>query len=320
MTPQSYGINRITNDRIKPIHDSYDRVGEKECARLHGISPATAQRYYYLYKSRLKTEQLEVELQLPNILILDIETLPLSAYVFSLWKQNINLDFIQSDWFMVCWSAKWLNEDTVYSDCLRPDEVLNENDKRICVSIWEMIDAADIIIAHNGKRFDIPKLNTRFILNNLNPPSPYQQIDTYQIAKKVFGFSSNKLDQVNRQLGIERKLDTDAKLWVACRKGDQKALTEMEIYNRNDVVILEKTYLRLRSWMPSHPNMATYNDDNRSQCSICGSYHIEPSGEYHTGVSRFKAFKCLDCGGVSRGRVNGLSLPKRKQLLSSVAR
>lgn len=92
----------------------------------------------------------EKEISMPNILILDIETSPLKAYVWRLWKQDIYLDQLISDWFCISWAAKWLNHPETMSDVLTPDEIKNEDDSRIMKGLWNLLNDADIVIAHNG--------------------------------------------------------------------------------------------------------------------------------------------------------------------------
>jgi len=48
-----------------------------------------------------------------KILILDIETAPLLANLWGIWNQNVQLDNIYCDWFILTWAAKWLFEDKV---------------------------------------------------------------------------------------------------------------------------------------------------------------------------------------------------------------
>lgn len=312
---------RITNHRIEQIINTIEELGKPKAAEQFKISLETLERYVRLYKHRSKAEKIEEEItNNPNILLLDIETAPLSAYLFGIWNQNINLEFLMGDWFMLSWVAKFLHEDKIYSDVLTPNEAISEDDKRICHSIWDLIDLADIVVAHNGKKFDIKKLNTRFIINGLLPPTPYQQIDTLEVAKRVFSFTSNKLDQINRQLGIDRKTETKAALWVGCKKGDAESLKEMVKYNENDVLILQKTYLKLRPWMYSHPNVNVYNSQMKPACHKCGSTNIEQEGEYATGVSLFATYRCVDCGSISRSRISQLGKKKRENLLTSISR
>lgn len=240
----------------------------------------------------------------PRILILDIETTPMQAFVWKRWKENISLDQTISEWFIICWSGKWLNEDTSFGDCCTPDEMLEEDDMRICYSLWNVLNEADIVIAHNGSRFDIPKINSRFVIHGFLPPSPYKQIDTLEVAKKSFGFSSNKLDALAGYFNIEHKDPTDFKLWRACMEGNKDALQYMFSYNIKDVEILEKVYLKIRPWIKNHPNIATMTMAEDLVCPVCGSHSITPIPGKYTGtaVSQYQVYRCKDCYAIVRGR------------------
>lgn len=255
----------------------------------------------------------------PQILIFDIETSPMKAYVWKRWMENISLDQTISEWFMICWAAKWLGEEEVYSSCLTPSEIAEEDDKRITEELWKLLDEADIVVAHNGKKFDIPKMNSRFILNGLPPCSPYKQIDTCEVSKKSFGFSSSKLDALATYFGFPNKDKTDFNLWKACLEGNQKALEYMAKYNIKDVVILEKVYIKLRSWIPNHPNSGLYIESDKPVCPICGSTHMELTSDFkYTHASKFKVMRCTDCGGIARVRNNAYPKDKKNSLVLSV--
>lgn len=252
-----------------------------------------------------------------KILIFDIETAPLRSYTWGVWQQNVAPSQIISDWFMLTWSAKWLFEENVYSDRLTSDEVLREDDKRISKSIWALLNEADIVIAHNAQKFDIKRLNTRFLVNGINPPMPYQVIDTLQHARKRFAVSHNKLDYINEVLGLERKMDTGGfELWAACMEGDDEALQKMEDYNVQDVIILEETYLKLRPWIKPHPNVGLFIEDDVTVCPACGSSHLKWGGTpYATRVNLYESFRCTDCGSIGRSassKAAGGDIPKMK--------
>lgn len=257
-----------------------------------------------------------------KVLILDIETAPIRAYVWGIWQQNVGLPQIQSDWFCLTWAAKWLFEDKVYSGKLKPKEVAEQNDKRIIEGIWKLINEADIVIAHNGEKFDIPKLNTRFILNGLQPPLPYQQIDTLKHIRRQFGFTSNKLDYVNKLLNLERKKDTNFELWENCMKGNANALQEMEEYNVQDVRILEETYLQIRAWIKPHPNMGLFIlDEKEHRCPNCGSSELTEQGKsYNTTANIYTLMRCDNCGAASRKRLGEANIKQKRHLLISTAK
>ena len=88
----------------------------------------------------------------------------------------------------------------------------------------EILDEADIIIAHNGDRFDLRKIKARFLSNGIMPPMPYKTIDTLKVARKEFALTSNKQDYITKLLGVQEKLDTDFQLWVDCMDGYIDAL------------------------------------------------------------------------------------------------
>jgi transposase-like protein len=231
------------------------------------------------------------------ILLIDIETLPLKAYAWGTWDQNINIVQLISDWVVLSWSARWLDDTRIISDCLTPKEALARDDKRIIQGIWKLMDEADILVAQNGKRFDIPKINTRFLQYRMPPPSSYKIIDTLETAKKAFAITFNSLDYLGEFLGLGRKLHTDFQLWVDCDNGKKEALDRMREYNENDVDLLEAVYMRLRSWTPNHPKLTAYSKD-KDACPVCGDASISYLGLYTANVRQYKEFRCLKCGSV----------------------
>lgn len=257
-----------------------------------------------------------------KILVFDIETSLLEGYFFSVWQQNIPVEFIKKDWFILGWSAKWLFDSKFYSAIVTPNEAKKGDDKRVVKSLWKMLDEADIIIAHNGDKFDHKKANARFMYHGLNKPSHYITIDTLKHLKKQASFTFNRLDYVNKTFGITRKKDISGKeLWVNCANGDAKSLKEMEAYNVHDVVALEELYLRIRNWIVPHPNVGLHVDDNICACPTCGSEHLTETGKhYSTQVNQYTELRCDDCGSLSRSRKSVTSLKKKTKLIVSVAK
>lgn len=257
--------------------------------------------------------------RLPKILVFDVEISPSVSYTFGRFKYNIAYDQIEKEPIMLTWAAKYLGQLDVFGDKLTPEEVNNEDDSRIVKSLWEKFNDADIVIAHYGNGFDLPILNARSVLNGLDPYSPVKSIDTKKVASSQFKFPSNKLDALCKYFGIEGKIETDFQLWIDCLKGDEKALDDMYVYNKQDVVALEEVYYKLRPWIKSHPNLAIYNDSEDSMCACCGSPNIEFNGKYYYAyTTKYKTYRCKDCGGLSRGRKSVLDKEKGKKLLNSI--
>lgn len=250
----------------------------------------------------------------PRILLFDIETSPLTAYTWSLWDEVRSFDKVLEDWCMLTWAAKWLGEEEIIYDSnhLHGDPL---DDTPIVHSLHSLIDEADIIIAHNGNKFDIKKMNARFLAAGLTPPSPYKKIDTLAEAKKNFALTSNRLDAIGEMFGLGRKIDTGGfDLWVRYMAGDEEAGNLMVDYNMEDVLLLERVYHKLRPWMNNHPNLGVYSDEEETQCAKCGSSHIHWRGYATTQAGRYPRYQCQDCGGWGRGRFTELPINKRRTL------
>lgn len=256
----------------------------------------------------------------PKVLLLDIETLPMEVYVWGLYKQRIPHGNIIRDWTLVSWAAKWLYDSEVFGDCLTPKEALARDDERIVRSVWEALDEADIVIAHNGVKFDVRKLNARFFVYKMVPPMPYQIIDTLKESQKQLGLSSHRMDYISKLISSKGKLDTDFQLWIDCCHGDATSLEYMYTYNKNDVLILEEAYLELRPWIKSHPNIFIIGESDEACCPYCGSTDIIQKGRYVTIAGEYDAIRCNGCGGVSRRRTTNLNKVDRKRLLIPTAK
>lgn len=186
---------------------------------------------------------------------------------------------------------------------LTPEEAIAEDDSRIMLDLWNVLNQADCVVTHNGIRFDHKKINTRFLLNGLPPTRPFRIIDTLKSIKENFAFSSNKLDNLLIQFNFERKLGTNFKLWKDCMNGVQSALTEMSTYNDWDVIQLEKVFIKLKPWIKNFPNYVLYNDvTDIDICPTCGSKHIIKDGSYTTVANKYQLYRCSDCGCISRSR------------------
>ena len=287
--------------------------GDTSTCIKFNIHPETLSRYKRAHREKGK--------RIAKILLLDIETAPMQVLAWGLFKPYLSHDNILKKGFILSWAAKWLFSSETKSDVLKTEEAKKGNDKRICESIWNMINDADIIIGHNIRKFDIKWLNAEFILNGIKPPSPYQTIDTLTEARKHFKFPSNRLDYLGKIMVRKEKIETNYKLWKMCMIGDQDALQKMVKYNENDVLLLEDVYVELRPWIKSHPNMGMYIDSDKSVCGNCGSENLIWEDKYYTTmVSKFAAYRCNNCGAYSRCRTTALNKEQRENLLASTAR
>lgn len=238
-----------------------------------------------------------------KVLLFDVETLPMVNYTWGRYKQNVALNQTIKESCMLSWAAKWLYEEEVMGDILTPLEVKSRDDARITLSLWKLIDEADVVIAYNGKQFDRPVVNTRSLVNGLKPYSPVKIIDPYVDVKHNFRFSSNKMDEIATMLGLDNKISTDFQLWVDCDNGKTEALDQMLKYNMQDVVVLEQIFDEMRPWLNMQSLLPMFED--KFVCMACGSDNYEFTGKYYyTPFGKYKLYRCKDCGKYFRSRQN----------------
>lgn len=252
----------------------------------------------------------------PKILIYDIETAPLLGYCWSLWQNNVSLNQIYSDWHVLSWAAKFLGEDTVYYQDQR-DAVNVEDDYELLQGIWKLLDECDFVITQNGKKFDQKKLNARFLIHGMKPPSAYRHIDVLQITKAQFGFSSHKLQYMTDLLCKKYKKSTHAKfsgfeLWKECLAGNIEAYHEMEEYNTLDILSLEELYLLVAPWDSRLPVFEVYTDD------VVPDDDWVLEGYVYSNLGKYERFRNVKTGQQRRGQENLLSKEKRKSLLRNI--
>jgi hypothetical protein len=77
--------------------------------------------------------------------------------------------------------------------------------------------------------------------------------------------------------------------------GEKEAWDLMTEYCKQDVLLLEKVYLKLRPYINNHPNLSALTDSNC--CPKCGSINIQYRGYAITAAGRYRRFQCKDCGG-----------------------
>lgn len=237
-----------------------------------------------------------------KILLFDLETSYISAYVFGLYNQNINPDNIIEDWKLLCFSAKWLFSKDIISFKLTEQELKDRDDSRIVKELWKLMDEADIVIAHNAERFDNKKAKAKFFEHDLGLPSSFKTIDTLRHARTL-GLTSKRLDYISKFKNADGKLETSKGMWRDVMDGKYDKLVEMSLYCDEDVNVLEGVYLDLLPYIKPHPNLGLFIVDDVESCPSCGSQNIKWKGsDYLTSVNRYSSFRCTDCNSVGRSR------------------
>lgn len=224
-------------------------------------------------QKQIKKANRETKLKNAKVLIYDIET---SYNILSSWRVGFNINLphysIIKERAIICVSYKWLGEKEVYN--IVWDK--NQCDKFLLEQFIEVMNESDIMVAHNGDRFDLKWIRTRALKHGLTMLPFYQQHDTLKTAKRYFNFNSNKLDYISKFLGLAGKLKTEPELWdkIILEK-DPKALKEMITYCNEDVLLLEEVYLKLKEWDKPKQHVGVLKGGATFSSPISGSHNLE---------------------------------------------
>lgn len=264
-------------------------------------------------KNTKQRADIEIIVRPPRILMFDIETLPILAFTWQLWKTTIPVDFIVEDWSMLSYAAKFLGEDHIeYLDIRKGKGPRDE--KKIVEAIHRLLIKTDVLVAHNLMRFDWKKVNAKFLEYDLPPLDHLVFVDTWLIACRLFNLSSNKLQFLAEYLKCEHRKGGHKKfagveMWTECYKMNQEAFIECEEYNRLDVIVLEEIYHKLIKYDPKVNFQSFYYG---TVCT-CGHKKFYKDGFKYTKHGKFQVFRCSACSKVFTSRENLIDKDIRKK-------
>jgi len=234
-------------------------------------------------------------------LLWDIETSKMLVRSFSLYPESISHEDIVEDWHIISAAYKWAGDDKVHV----LTKTGRNNDYQLVKKMRKVLEEADLLIHHNGDRFDYPKLLSRMIEHDLPPLPKIRTYDTLKAARKA-AFTSRRLDYLLTKLLDHGKMDNPKGLWNLATDGDKEAIAHMVEYNKVDVVLLEELYDILQPYnLIAHPNENLFSPDGSTDnCSHCGSSNLQKRGVQRTRLGIYQRYQCKDCGGWSQGKTN----------------
>jgi hypothetical protein len=258
----------------------------------------------------------------PKILCLDIETFPIEFWGWQMFNNNFSPKQIKRDWSLMSFACEWLDDDeaTFYLDQRKAADVFD--DRAQAEALHKLLDAADFVLARNGKKFDLRKVKARLAILGLPPLSPVGVIDPMLLNRVEFAFTSQKLEYTTGVIVPELRKYDHAKfpgfdLWVACMQSLPGAWNECKEYNIIDVKSMKAEYRKLRGWYTQHPNIAVYYkaDGSEHRCNKCGHNEMIPQDTpARTQVGTYLLLQCTQCGGHSRGRKLTTTIEQRKHI------
>ena len=107
----------------------------------------------------------------------DLELCPQIIYCYGRWEVRFGEAQVKTPSYLINYSYRWEGEEAIHREAIwhagkfdRNDEF---SDKQIVTQLWLLLDEADVVVAHNAKKFDIKKANMFFLKHGLPSPSPY---------------------------------------------------------------------------------------------------------------------------------------------------
>jgi DNA polymerase elongation subunit (family B) len=239
----------------------------------------------------------------PHIVLWDLETLPnmietmkifprLGDYPGLTLKATVNS--------IICFGYKVYGEGK-NAKCINAWDYpeWNENindDKKLCEAAYEILKDAHAVVTHNGKRFDWKFLQTRLLKHNLPPLPKINHIDTCAVAKKNILSFNNSLNILAKAFTDTEKLENGGwDLWVKVSEREPKAMALMSKYCKQDVIVLESLFNKLKAFATEIPNHNLFRLEQEA-CPNCGSLSLKKSGMKVLKSGLRQRFQCNECG------------------------
>jgi len=253
----------------------------------------------------------------PSMLYWDIESSPQLHYAWGSGKWDTRPLKVVKPRYVISVSYMWEGTDQVHflglnsNPKFRPDYPHTKRrfnvDQWVIGGLWHLLDKAEIVVAHNGNRFDWKRTNARLIPSGAPPYSPVTKIDTLLEYRKQAAFASNKLDDLAGELNIEGKHSHPGlSMWWGCMEGDPDMWTEIEKYNLQDVPVLRDVFKAIAPWSTASINAAAYATAGApTACPQpgCGGTSMRFRRNFTSKAGlQYKWYQCGSCGKYHKTR------------------
>lgn len=118
------------------------------------------------------------------------------------------------------------------------------DDSKLCIAIRDELEKYDLIVAHNGRMFDIPFLNARLAKAGERPLNTHFVMDPrWFLNSGAMRIGSAKLENAQKFFNLgEAKTPISWEDWQKASMGDREAMDQVVIHCEQDVKVLEELY------------------------------------------------------------------------------
>ena len=182
------------------------------------------------------------------------------------------------------------------------------DDKELCKRVYDVLADSSVegYIGHNHKWFDIPFLNTRFLLNGMSPLPQARIFDTCDVMYKKLKMGNSLKNAIWQFKLPSEKTTLDLPGSLRAAMGDKKEMALIVDHCRKDVESTELLYNKLLPLGANGWSMAALSR-NKEACPQCGVVGKLVRKGWKVAVSRkSQQFQCMACGGWHCGKAEAL--------------
>ncbi|MDD7813720.1 hypothetical protein PP713_14210 [Mycobacterium sp. CSUR Q5927] len=202
---------------------------------------------------------------------------------------------------IVC--AKWHDSDEILTFA----EWDKGGRKRFLRNVHALMSSADIIVAHNGSKADIPwllgdfrfpRIGCKAAFEALPDLPPYKLIDTLTHFRSRYksGLPFKGLDAALQILGHPGKTDRyDPEAMERAVAGSVEDRERLIAYCQGDVIGGQWIYDRERPMMKNHPALFVDGEDKLTVCNRCGHEMKPIARRYIANVMSYSMRRCVSC-------------------------
>ena len=219
---------------------------------------------------------------------------------FDIETTNLNANY----GYVLCVAWKHLGERSIHYVSIDQSKSFAKdptNDADVVFRASKELAKSDIVCGWYSSRFDWPFLQSRLLTHGLPTMPPIPHVDLWRTAKYQMRLNSNRLASVAEFLGLEEKTPIRSREWIRAMAGKRQSLKYVIDHCKQDIVVLEQAYRKMRPLMKGHPNVNLV-DPKESACPVCGSDAIQRRAFMIASVTRTQRYHCQSCGAWSRGR------------------
>lgn len=229
--------------------------------------------------------------------------------MFDLETTNLNANY----GYILCMAWKHVGESKVHIvriDQMSTFEKDPTSDKELVKAAAAALADSDVVCGWYSSRFDWPFLQSRLLTHGLPSMPPTPHVDLWRTAKYQMKLNSNRLASVSEFLGLEEKTPIRSREWIRAMAGHQKSINYVVAHCKQDIVVLEQAYLKMRPLIRQHPNVNIVTGV-KDGCPICGSVRLQKRGFQIATVNKTPRLHCQNCGGWSRGKSERVKVDAR---------